>query len=219
MISLSLRFLAIQHAFLITMSLKHLIPSMLKRQYRLALSSSLSSSSSSSSSGNRDWSKIVAFWQQVIKNPRSMPAFVQGNEKYGMTNLQPVFQAGNRFEFQSVDVRYTRISTYALSINYDGTKFFGYQSQRNSSARAVEDILYEAIGHRVIAAGRTDRNVSAIGQVVSFSSSKPNYAKIVLDQLRAHPAVVKGTYMESFFLDLVLRFLLNVYLFYVQYYR
>lgn len=141
---------------------------------------------------DRDWTRAVTFWRDVIKHPHSMPDFVKGDDKYGITDLQPVFRAGDRFEFQSKDPRYTGLSTYALSFGYDGTKFFGYQSQRNTSARAVEDVLREAVGLRCVAAGRTDRNVSAIGQVISFSSNKPDCPNVVLGQLRAHPAVVRG---------------------------
>lgn len=163
-----------------------------KQSFRLKSNANIASSSEGSSFQYQDWSSVVTFWREVIKNPHKLPIFIKGDGKYGTTDLQPIFQAGNRFEFQSVDMRYTKISTYALSFGYDGTKFFGYQSQRNSSARAVQDVLIEAIGHKCIAAGRTDKDVSAIGQIVSFSSSKPDYHKTVLAQLRAHQSVESG---------------------------
>lgn len=59
-----------------------------------------------------------------------------------------------------------------LTLAYDGTDFFGWQWQ--TGMRTVQTVLEEAILKvtdetlRVVAAGRTDTGVHALGQVVSF---------------------------------------------------
>lgn len=59
-----------------------------------------------------------------------------------------------------------------LTIQYDGTNYSGWQSQRNSLA--VQDVIEKAIKKvtgerlRITGAGRTDANVHAAGQVASF---------------------------------------------------
>ncbi|MBU2583053.1 MAG: tRNA pseudouridine(38-40) synthase TruA [Alphaproteobacteria bacterium] len=65
---------------------------------------------------------------------------------------------------------------YRLTIEYDGTPFFGWQSQ--SGGEAVQDHLVEAIfkasGETVSlrGAGRTDSGVHALGQVAHFDSAR-----------------------------------------------
>ncbi len=61
-----------------------------------------------------------------------------------------------------------------LLLEYDGTRYRGWQIQKN--ARTVAGVLAEALGAvlrespRVFAAGRTDAGVHALGQVVSFQT-------------------------------------------------
>jgi tRNA pseudouridine38-40 synthase len=63
-----------------------------------------------------------------------------------------------------------------LTVEYDGTDFVGFQTQRGG-LRTVQTVLEEAAGrilaHRVAlhAAGRTDTGVHALGQVVSFHTT------------------------------------------------
>lgn len=65
--------------------------------------------------------------------------------------------------------------TCKLVIEYDGTKFSGWQIQpdRRTVQQEVEAALCKLLGHpvRVIAAGRTDAGVHATGQVVNFKTS------------------------------------------------
>ncbi|MEC8214216.1 MAG: tRNA pseudouridine(38-40) synthase TruA [Cyanobacteriota bacterium] len=66
----------------------------------------------------------------------------------------------------------------ALSLQYDGADFCGWQRQRNGrSVQAVlEDAIQQLDPHRPIqsfAAGRTDAGVHAAGQVVHFDCSGP----------------------------------------------
>jgi tRNA pseudouridine38-40 synthase len=63
---------------------------------------------------------------------------------------------------------------YAARVEYDGTDFAGFQSQRN--ARTVQGELETVLAHlsdgrrhRVDGAGRTDAGVHATGQVIAFT--------------------------------------------------
>ncbi|MDB1135746.1 tRNA pseudouridine(38-40) synthase TruA [Candidatus Anaplasma sp. TIGMIC] len=63
---------------------------------------------------------------------------------------------------------------YRAVIEYEGTSFIGWQRQRNSTGRSVQEAIEEAIKKfsqqtvEVCAAGRTDAGVHALGQVVHF---------------------------------------------------
>ena len=62
----------------------------------------------------------------------------------------------------------------AAIIEYDGTDYAGWQSQEHSSSiqDAVQSALSFVAGHPVIAicAGRTDKGVHAVGQVIHFDT-------------------------------------------------
>lgn len=70
----------------------------------------------------------------------------------------------------------THTRNLKLIVEYDGTDFAGYQTQRQG-LRTVQTVLGEAVGeimaHPVLlqAAGRTDTGVHALGQVVSFRTT------------------------------------------------
>ena len=63
---------------------------------------------------------------------------------------------------------------YAVGLEYDGTLFYGWQSQ--SHARNVQDCVETAFSKvadesvAVICSGRTDAGVHALGQVVHFET-------------------------------------------------
>ncbi|MDO8524924.1 MAG: tRNA pseudouridine(38-40) synthase TruA, partial [Candidatus Omnitrophota bacterium] len=71
-----------------------------------------------------------------------------------------------------------------LTIRYDGTRYCGWQSQKNG--RAIQDVIQDAIrritGERVnvVGSGRTDAGVHAEAQVASFRAE----TKIPLKKLR-----------------------------------
>lgn len=64
--------------------------------------------------------------------------------------------------------------TLKLVIAYDGTKYHGFQKQKN--AVTVQGVLEEALSKlcgeavRTIGSGRTDTGVHALGQVISFTT-------------------------------------------------
>jgi len=64
-----------------------------------------------------------------------------------------------------------------LTLEYDGTRYVGWQVQPNgSSVQAEVEKALEALHkgpRRVTAAGRTDAGVHALGQVVSFPEERP----------------------------------------------
>jgi tRNA pseudouridine38-40 synthase len=76
-----------------------------------------------------------------------------------------------------------------LIIEYDGTDYEGWQSQR--SGRTIQDVLSERIlaltGEKpnLIAAGRTDAGVHALGQVASFKTESALEATIIKRALNA----------------------------------
>lgn len=59
-----------------------------------------------------------------------------------------------------------------LEISYDGTKYYGWQKQKDKKTvqETIEKAIYEITGNEVklIGSGRTDRGVSAISQVANF---------------------------------------------------
>lgn len=67
--------------------------------------------------------------------------------------------------------------TIALVVEYDGTGYHGMQRQTEmpTIAGELERALSTLFGHpvRIVAAGRTDAGVHAVGQVVSFTTTAP----------------------------------------------
>ncbi|MBV6492017.1 MAG: tRNA pseudouridine synthase A [Turneriella sp.] len=64
----------------------------------------------------------------------------------------------------------------ALTVEYDGSPYYGFQTQRehDSVQRRLEDALFTILREktRVYCAGRTDTGVNAVGQVIHFSTTK-----------------------------------------------
>ncbi len=90
-----------------------------------------------------------------------------------------------------------------LTIEYVGTDFCGWQSQKNGNS--VQDAVERALGKyfdrdfvRIYAAGRTDVGVHAKGQVAHFVVDKPvNCYKLCLGVNLALPASVAVTSAEE----------------------
>src|SRR5690606_2451635 len=87
---------------------------------------------------------------------------------------------------------------FKLTLEYDGTSFFGWQRQadRISVQQALEEAIARFYGEAVgtQAAGRTDSGVHALGQVAHFDLSKdwdPFRVREALNyHLRPHPVAV-----------------------------
>ncbi len=75
----------------------------------------------------------------------------------------------------------------ALAVEYDGTRYAGFQYQKN--ARSIQEELEKAIASltgenvRVRGAGRTDAGVHALGQVVAFDTASAHEPATVLKAL------------------------------------
>ena len=71
--------------------------------------------------------------------------------------------------------------TLKLTLAYDGTDYAGWQVQPGQATLqdALEPVLAQITGEpiRVVASGRTDAGVHALGQVVSFRSETPPAAR------------------------------------------
>eukprot|EP01031_Cornospumella_fuschlensis_P026890 gene26890-32497_t len=136
----------------------------------------------------RSWGWIESFWQRMVVTD-SFPSFLHGTTPYSVTDLVPIHKLGLQ-EYTSNDPRYRR-QTFALRISYLGSAYHGFQCQHAAgtqpSVATVEQDLKDALGRSIVAAGRTDRAVSAISQVISFSTYEPLSPADFLLSLRAHP--------------------------------
>ena len=77
---------------------------------------------------------------------------------------------------------------YLIKIEYDGTKFVGWQSQKNG--KSIQDSIEIALkkilkkNTKIYGAGRTDKGVHAISQFANFRSKKKiDNKKIFLDSI------------------------------------
>jgi len=104
---------------------------------------------------------------------------------------------GSANTFPPLKSRYTRVvPTYRLTIEYDGTKFCGWQVQ--AQGRTVQGVLLaalrEVLGEAeadLQGAGRTDAGVHALGQVASLRCRRAVAPARLLDELeRTLPADV-----------------------------
>ena len=77
---------------------------------------------------------------------------------------------------------------YLLQIEYDGTNFVGWQSQKNG--KSIQDSIEKALKRvlkkkiRIAGAGRTDKGVHALSQYANFKYDKKiQDKKIFLDSI------------------------------------
>ena len=67
---------------------------------------------------------------------------------------------------------------YLIKIEYDGTKFVGWQCQQNGKTvqgeieKSIKKILKQKT--KIVGAGRTDKGVHAKGQYANFKVKKKN---------------------------------------------
>jgi len=145
---------------------------------------------------DRDWSLVSGFWISCmdIDDKKNLPSWVQGsldnnnnnnnnNNSYGITNIEEIHEIG-KDEYNSTDPRHKR-QTFAIRIGYNGCEYNGYQMQKgNNNINTVEGDIYNALGLSTNAAGRTDNNVSAISQIISFHSYENITPQDILKKLK-----------------------------------
>ena len=135
----------------------------------------------------RNWSRTHKFWESrvEIRDDDSYDSFIKDQELYGLTDLTVIHAAGARSEFRSPDERYKKKLTYAIKVGYKGLEYGGYEKQTSSLRRNVEEDIKLGLGKdaggkggfKLIAAGRTDKGVSAVSQVVSFTTALKNLTR------------------------------------------
>lgn len=86
---------------------------------------------------NRDYSRVVRFWSDMLSIDQQ-PVFVAGDDLYGPTDLVKISRVGE-LEYSSDDPRYKK-KTFALRIGYAGDKYHGFQMQKGTSTRTVEEV-------------------------------------------------------------------------------
>jgi tRNA pseudouridine38-40 synthase len=79
--------------------------------------------------------------------------------------------------------------TIKLTLAYDGSEFFGWQRQRGSRTvqETLETVIEKVTGRRpsVLASGRTDAGVHALGQVASFETESRLSVEVLRRALNA----------------------------------
>lgn len=144
----------------------------------------------------RDWALIEEIWRALlrIQNPILLPKFIRGNDTgnvYGMTDLDAINVIGQP-EFSSTNPKFKR-TTLAFCIGYLGSAYSGYQQQKGvEGIITVEDDLDILLGKKVTAAGRTDKGVSALSQVVSYATYDPVSPEEILSKIRSSEACQSG---------------------------
>ena len=79
---------------------------------------------------------------------------------------------------------------YKLTIEYDGTKYVGWQRQKNGPS--IQEEIEKAISNltgkfsEVVGAGRTDSGVHALGQVAHFDTDKDFKIDTIRDGLNKY---------------------------------
>lgn len=139
---------------------------------------------------DRNWKSVSNFWKDVV-SLEEMPSFIQGYDEFQISDLSALNSIG-QFEFQSGDPRFKR-QTFAVRIGYDGSQYSGYQMQKGiHGILTVEDDIEASLGRKVVAAGRTDKEVSAVSQIISFATFDDVSATDILNKLRDCEAVKSG---------------------------
>ena len=132
---------------------------------------------------NRDWKSIIDLLYTLCTNESTE---LSDNLVYsGITNLHAIHDIG-KLEYISGDPRYRR-QTFAMRISYIGSMYSGYQKQSNRVS--VEGDIYDGLGQRTcVAAGRTDKDVSALSQIISFATREDVTADELINTLKRSDA-------------------------------
>jgi tRNA pseudouridine38-40 synthase len=71
-----------------------------------------------------------------------------------------------------------KVQRYKLTVEYDGTSYCGFQKQSDAAKKSIAEVLESCIfkfsqqAVKIIASGRTDAGVHALGQVIHFDLKK-----------------------------------------------
>ena len=147
-----------------------------------------------------DWDVVRRFWSSIISADRPLPDFIKGTSTYGITDIQQLTEMGELSgEFNSKESRFNAKKTYALRIGYNGRYYdYGFQRQRvkypEAEVRTVELDIKEALNLncQIITAGRTDKNVSAVSQVITIVTSADVTASEILRRGQESDAAKAG---------------------------
>ena len=131
---------------------------------------------------DRNWYYCESIWSRIIKHnstisSANVPDYIEGytyDSPYGVSKLSEINQVGQRSEFISKNHKYLCRQTFALRIGYDGQQYYGYQRQKNFNGLTVEEDILKIIKLPTTGAGRTDRGVSAISQIINFNTNNMN---------------------------------------------
>eukprot|EP01041_Mallomonas_annulata_P007398 gene7398-15105_t len=140
---------------------------------------------------SRNWSIVENFWSSMMTT-KTLPSFINGFEshEYGVTDLNRIHNIGLS-QYASDNPRYKR-QTFALRIGYQGTKYQGYQCQKDPDVRTVEEELTYILKCKVCCAGRTDRDVSAISQIVDFHTYDDITAQDIITRIQESEPAKQG---------------------------
>lgn len=140
---------------------------------------------------NRNWTLVDHIWKHCMKLSRDdLPLPLRGDEQYGITNLETIADCG-KAEFESKHDKFKR-TTLAFCIGYVGSEYSGYQQQRGQDVLTVEDDLEMAVQRKSVAAGRTDKGVSALSQITSYNTFDEVNVEEVMAAARASPPCQAG---------------------------
>ena len=112
---------------------------------------------------NRDWGSVKLVWAECLKDPSAIADAIRGDDDYGFSKLDEISYEGSEY------CQSDRRKTFALQIGYLGWNYNGFQLQKGvANVFTVQDDLLQILQKPVVAAGRTDKNVSALSQILSF---------------------------------------------------
>lgn len=135
----------------------------------------------------RDWNAVEGFWRGVIGAPMDaeLPRFLAGSAEFGVTSVEKIHSVGvDTGEFDCPDPRYANRKSFCIRIGYNGSEFHGFQHQPGGIQTVESDLKICLNGRTVMAAGRTDKDVSALSQIVCFSTFDPLGEEDILRHFR-----------------------------------
>ena len=99
-----------------------------------------------------------------------------------------MYNKKNIFSEDSMKKEYQAVKNYKITIQYDGTRYKGWQVQKSTDMTIqgkIQDVLRAMAGQEieVIGSGRTDAGVHAYGQVANFHLPAHFSSKEVLEYL------------------------------------